>query len=251
MPRYQRNFLTAVICRVDFERLPVLGAAERPPLSLAIGELFPALTTKPNTELAVSVGPSGTHVSQKTPSTIYEHRRAGEEFPFVALSSEHIALEYRKGYQDYLSFRSEIAHVMRALLEQHPTLIANRVGLRYINQIVFPTGAPLDWNGLINPELVASVSAGLPGGMKLARSLHQMQSFNDEVTLTSTYGASNPDYPGELVRRHFVLDFDASRTRVACSDLIEAIGRLNAACEDAFERSICDELRNIMGRIDD
>src|SRR5262249_8170703 len=125
-----------------------------------------------------------------------------------------------------------------------------RIALRYINEVTFAQGAALDWATYFKPALITSVTAGLPQGMRVAKSMHQFQVFNDDATVLVHYGLNNPDFPNELVRRQFVLDIDAFKTGpIALAEILGCVNALNAVCEATFEGCIDQGLRQQMGVI--
>jgi|GEM_PF-4971064 len=250
---YQTNFLTNVVFRLDFETVPDLQRPERPALSRAIEAWFPFLTVTPGSQISINVGPQGTEFRQGKAAPVYEHRRVEGGNPKVTLAPDFLAIEYEAGFVSYRdAMRTEIAQVSGALGNAYPGMRINRVGLRYINQITRPDGLATDWANLIEPSLVAAVAAGLPAGMRIARSMRQSHVFDDVATLVLTHGWVNPDFPGELVRRHFVIDIDAFRqSPLDVVEIVPTTDAFNNRCEALFEASIAPGLREIMGVVDE
>ncbi len=250
---YRLNFLTNVVFRLDFESIPDLQRPERPALSTAIGEWFPRLAVAPGSQISINVGPQGTEFRQGKAAPIYEHRRVEGGNPKVTLAPEFLAIEYESGFVSYRDvMRTEIVQISGALGKAFPGARINRIGLRYVNQIALPDGLATNWDNLVEPSLVAAVAAGLPAGMRIARSMRQSQVFDEAATLVLTHGWVNPDFPGELVRRHFVLDIDAFRqSSVDVQEIVTTTDAFNERCEALFEASIQPGLREIMGVLDE
>lgn len=251
MMHYKTNFLTSVICRIDLLEASELGGPNRPALSAAVADMYPRYSAKPNAQVSLIVGPQGPQMTQGVAGFSFEHRRGEKSMPLLVIGSNLISLEYGQGdYDHFPPFKGEIDGIISALIKNHPKAVVSRVGLRYINEIRFDAGNALDWKGLIDPNLEVSAKAGIPTGMKLAKSMHQLQVFNDDLTMLIHYGLPNPDFPGELVRRHFVLDIDAFKTGpFSVPEAPQCVATLNAACEAAFESYIAGDLRDKMGVI--
>ena len=251
--RYERNYLSQVILRIDFASLPALKTSARPALSNRIEALFPKLSLKPMAQISFNLGPGGAAMNQESLGMSYEHRRGDGATPVVTLTHDSLTFECSKEYSHFAQFRADADRIVGDFADLHPDAIVNRIGLRYINEIGIPEGNALQWDGLINAALVASTLAAIPVGMRVARSLHQLQTFTDDsTTVLMHYGLANPDYPNEVVRRQFVIDIDASRTGpFGVGQVVQSAQALNAHCESIFESSIADGLRNLMGVIDE
>lgn len=248
---YQKNFLTNVIWRVDLTGAPELGGPTRPALSEDLGKLFPRWIPKPTAQVSLVVGPQGSTINQEMLGINYEHSKGDKPLPVAVVGKEFVSLEYGEGnYDHFPPFLAEVEQIVASLQKHHPKAQASRIGLRYVNEIKFDQGSALDWVGLIDPELITAVSAAFPAGMKMARSMHQLQAMNYDVSILVNYGLPNLDFPGELVRRHFVIDIDAFRTGVIpLGEIVECVNALNKACETMFESCIGDGLRQHLGVI--
>lgn len=251
--RYRSNFLTHVIVRADFDPVAELGGHVRPTLSQRIGDLFPVVETKPTSEVRLVVGPGGPQMTNETVGAVFEHRRGDAPLPLVALARDNLSIEYGAAYADFGQLRGELAQILNWLAELHGAATSiKRLGMRYINEIVFPTGHALDWDGLINPSLIDSVKAGVLENMRIKRSTRSFEVLNDDFAMHIHYGLFNPDYPSPLVRRHFVLDIDAySERRMAVPEALSCFDALNSACDESFESSIARGLRDHMGAVND
>lgn len=250
--RYKKNYLTAVVLRVDFEPIAAFKSSERPELSHRIGAAFPKLIVKPMAHISFNMGSGGTSVNQEVVGFTYEHRKSDDPLPAVTLSNDFLSIDYGTSYEHFGVFADDVTHVYGAFAELHGEAVVKRIGLRYVNEITLEQGNALDWDDLIQTKLVASVKAGIPNGMKLARSMHQLQAFDEEATILMHYGLGNPDFPGELVRRQFILDIDAFRAGpLTAAQIVAVVRSLNSACEKIFESSIEAGLRQLMEVIND
>ncbi len=249
---YRSNFLSKVVCRIDFGDNPALKGAATPEFSARIQDLFPVASSKATTVVSVMIGPMGSGIQQEVAGNIWEHREKPDGTKVVSLSHNFLSLEYgAKEYDHFPSFRAEFARAYTEFQALYHVAQINRIGLRFINEISRPEGGALDWNNLLKPNLIISVRAGISDGMDLLRSFHQIHVKNAAASLLVHYGLFNPDYPNPLVRRLFHLDIDASITETPAGEVLQCIDTLNRITETQFEASIEDGLREIMEVIND
>jgi uncharacterized protein (TIGR04255 family) len=250
---YRRNFLSKVVCRLDFGEVPALKGQAKPEFSTRIEQTFPIATGKPTAVVSLMVGPKGSGIQQELSGMIWEHKKKSDGTQVLNLAPTFLSLEYgTNDYDHFPPFRAELQLAFTELQALYQVAQVTRIGLRYINEIALQQGQALDWHGLLNPNLITSVKAGLPENLDLLRSLHQIHAQRDGMSLMFHYGAFNPDYPNPLVRRHFVLDIDASRSEpTLVGEVMQHIDRLNQYCETQFEASIENGLREKLEIIND
>lgn len=194
------------------------------------------------------MGPAGSGVTEQIMGIQWHHRKIENGTIVVVLGPTFLAFEYGKNdYHHFPPFRAEVEAVLMAFQTLYQVPIFNRIGLRYINEIIFTEGNPLDWNNLIAPDLITAVKACTTEGMDMVRSMHQLHVRKNDSIIVFNYGLSNPDFPNTLARRVFVLDYDCSQTGVASNNALNSLNELNVICESMFELSIEDGLRDHMG----
>lgn len=249
---YRHNYLTRVILRLDYDAIAVLREMNRvdakPPFSQRIADQFPVAAGKPTATLAVNIGPGGAGIQQQNTGVIWEYRRVDNGTQVVTLAPETLTLDYGKNDFDHFPpFRDHSRLAIDALLaEYHPDHF-NRIGLRYINEVNFNEGNPLDWDGLLHPNLIVAANAGAAEGDQIVRSMHQTVLRNGDYTTAFNYGLLNPDFPNALARRLFVLDYDCSRMGpIPAAEALATLDAGNTICESLFERSIGIGLREKM-----
>ena len=250
---YQRTFLTKVILRFDFAEIPALRGDMRPDFSGRIEDIYPVVASQPIASVTMTLGPENSSVQQQNVGRLWQHRKTTEGTKLVSLAPTFLSVEYgTNDYDHFPTFRGEIERVFAEFNNIYHIAEMSRVGLRYINEISFPQGNALDWNNLLRPDLIASAKCGLLDGMQMVRSVHQLQTTAEGHTILLHYGFFNPDYPNPLVRRHFVLDYDAFRSEATPSaDVLARVNQMNELCERMFEWSIEQGLREQMGIIND
>lgn len=249
VPHYQKTFLKQVILRLDFNRVAVLLTDTETPFTEDMRTRYPDVTSTAATQVQFVMGPGGmAHIGQQGAGWLRVHKARGITLS-VTLAPEWVAVEYGEGaYKHFDELREQIAFVLGSFRNRFGQQQFTRIGLRYVNEITRPEGSALDWDGLINPNLVTSVKAGLLEGLRMARSVHQLIAQRDDVSVILNYGINNPDYPNPVARRQFVLDLDCYVSGlVESAEAEQRIRDMNKLAEDMFEHSIEDGLRNIMG----
>ncbi len=249
MPHYRKTFLKQVILRLDYERLPALQNDRETPFTEDMRARYPVVVPNQSTQLALSIGPQGMNVGQQAAGWTRTHT-ANDGPRTVTLAPDFLALEYGADqYQHFPDFLAQLQFVLESFRRHFGRRPFSRVGLRYVNEITFDEGAALDWDGMIDPDLVTAVKAGLLNGLRMTRSIHQLMAVRDDVSVTLIYGINNPDFPNPVSRRQFLLDLDCYISGVEEGEVERRLIEINAIAERMFEESIEDGLRNTMGII--
>ena len=250
---YQNTFLKRVLVRLDYPTLSALSSPEKPNFSNLIFERFPNRSSEKKDQITISSSPTGSAIDRKPLGWEWKHRSAEGE-KLVTLAPDFLALEYGAGqYTAFAPFRDDLEFVFNALRGEFGVQNFSRLGLRFINEINFADGDPLDWDNLVDESLVSSVKASLTDDMQLTRSMHQLAAkCGDEIILLMNYGILNPDYPNQVVRRQFVIDLDFyTQGAIESNEVIRLVNEMNALAERTFEESIEQGLRDKMGVIDE
>lgn len=249
---YTNNYLSKVALRFEFEPLTALQenvqVDVRPEFSGRIENIFSHVTGQPTATVSFNVGPTGTGMTQRVTGIQWMHRKNENGTCVVTLAPEFLSIELGRGdYHHFAPFKAEVTTVLAAFYASYQVPLFKRIGLRYINEIVFPEGNPLDWKELIAPDLITAVNACTTAGVNMVRSMHQLHVRQNDSNLVFNYGLHNPDFPNTLARRAFILDYDCSQMEVAQNDVPNVLDKLNNLCEEMFENSIGDGLRTQMG----
>lgn len=248
---YKNNFITAVIFRLDFKPIAKLQAERQPEFSMLIKDKYPVHESKQTAQIIFSSGGGTTGIQQELKGWVWEHRSENRK-RVVSLSHEFLAVQYdEKEFTDFREFLPEVTGIYEHFQRLYQPEEISRIGLRYIDQISIPEGNPLEWKGLVSNALATAVLAGLGSGMKLLRSMHQLQARYNDINVLFNFGIANPDYPNPVARREFVLDSDCYLTEpTKANEVLKRFVELNDVSEFMFETSIEDDLRNIMGIIE-
>ncbi len=251
---YDKNYLTKVILKLDFGPIPsLLDPTGESGFTNLIKEKYPVLNPKPTTTINVNVGPGGPVVQQQISGMIWEHKPKSDSSKSVFLSNTFLSTEYGKNeYDHFPAFFEEIEYLFSKFQSIYHLSSINRIGLRYINEVNFEEGDPLDWSGFIAEDKIKGVLSGFnKDSMNLLRSMHMLHLKKENMILSLNYGIFNSEYPNPVARRNFLIDLDGSISNQIPSDqVLESVHQLNALCEEAFEDCIGDGLREKMGVID-
>lgn len=252
MSKYSSNFLSNVILRVDFP--PILGLdKENPPVEFQnkIKHQFPII--KPISGKYVEF-----KIDREEPARISEnetvkwHFTDKEKTRVVEVAAGWVTIEYFK-YTDFNDFSECYEWIYREFFRIYDIVqIANRVGLRYINQIRIDKGNPFEWKNIINHDLVIVDKEFIAQKKDVKKSMHMLEMKGEGYDLKFQFGMFNSEYPNPIARKEFVLDYDCYLKEAV--EINEIDGKANAFNKIIgwwFERSIGDELRKIMGKVKD
>ena len=154
-----------------------------------------------------------------------------------------------KEYSTYTSMRDDFLTLANASLGQLNIKHIGRLGLRYINEIRVDAkhvSDPLNWDGLINEELLNSIRFRVPDANPI-RLFNNLEYSFGGFQVRFRFGLYNPDYPAQIKQRVFVLDYDAFyRGLLDINDIESSLDQYHSAIEALFERSIEEGLRRIL-----
>ncbi len=239
---YHKNYLTDVICRIDFP--PILELLNDTPKDFQklLSEDFPIL--EPVRRLGVRIEGKDTNITtEKLDSTVWRFLNKDKNTQ-IELTSEFLAI-VSKQYTDFSSFKSIVEKVFNSFYELFPATIVNRLGLRYINQLHFDEENVFEWDDYLVSELTSHLEFVSDKSM-IRRSLQAMElAIDEETRLTFRYGMFNSSYPSQIINKEFVLDFDCfAISSLLKDDLLSNLSKFNQITTDYFEKSIKNNLRS-------
>lgn len=247
---YKKNFLTKVIFKIDFGSIVNKTQDDELASKFASGikENYPNVRSTPLSQVSMKMSPTGSTIQQEIIGKVREHT-SKEKNKILILNPDFLLLEYRDEiYSHFPEFKDDMDLIYKEFQTVFDIPTFGRIGLRYINEIKFPEGNPLNWRGFIKDSLVSSTLAGLSNDMKLTRSMHQfMAKHGEDISVLFQYGIFNPEHPNPVSRREFILDIDCFiSAKIEKSEIIERLVALNTVAEMIFEDSIDNELRREM-----
>ena len=245
--RYQKNFLTNVILRLDFPSRPETIDSSADNFRQEVKEEFPIFEQKPLYEYVAKL-----EKGVKTDTyTEYKHYQVSDKNKEkkISLSHNFVVLEFLK-YKDLDDFYRHSELLVSTINKLYPELDFTRIGLRYINQIVLEKGNPFNWKEYIDSSLTYAVDNFFNRNPNLSRAMSQIILNCDDYKLNFNYGIVNSEFPARIARKEYVLDYDCFSEFVEKEKILPAIKIFNSEIKKMFERSIKPGLRKIMGVIE-
>jgi len=252
--KYKNDFLTKVVLRLDFPMEPGLQGDHKPDISAKIADRFPNVEGVENTQISFTVSPDSSGMEQSRKGWIWLHKTHEHKNEKAAtIAPDFLALEYFQGqYINFNEFTDNFDHIFSNFQKLYNVEEFSRIGLRYINVFNILEGSALDWKDLMAKDLNTSINAGVLSGHRVTRSMHQLHTARDDVSVLLNYGIHNPEFPNPVVRRQFILDTDCSVSGgVANGDVRNQIELLHTVASEVFESSIDDGLRTEMEIVDE
>ena len=245
--KYQRNFLTKVIARIDFlSPMVSLQDVLLSSVSEASLKYFPIPEPKDATLRVFSFGPEVRDIQKSQEISSKEwHFFAKDRDRHLLISRDAMFVE-SEHYQSWDDYSKCFLDVCDALYDNYKDLQIKRLGLRFINNIEIPGLKQFQWNAYLNSNLL-SIFKVPDDKSQISRAFHNLELNSGSFYVRFQYGMHNPDYPAPIKKRIFILDFDAYATgSLAKEDLHQTLPLLHEEIVKLFENSITERLRGIM-----
>lgn len=241
--KYKTNYITRVILRIDFSPILALRDDLDPEFQDVARRKMPEFSVQSAQEFTAQFNRTGssqstTALNQYVFSTKNKHRKLTIGYPFLIVEV--------RDYHDFDDFMHLVDHIIPPFQRTYEPIAVNRLGLRYVNEIVRSKGSPYDWHGIISEDLTSLLSTPFADENHTARIMSQIVYNYGDYRTNFTFGISNSEFPSRITRREFVLDFDTYTKEAELSDYRKLLTDFNAAMVTLFEHSIGDQLRDEM-----
>lgn len=241
---YKKNFLTAVIARIDFVS-PVAKIADNLPknLSKRILSYFPIDEPKSafTQKIRVAAKRFETRKEEFTEWNFFGRNREKR----LVIRPNFFFINYEK-YQSYGDLRSEFSDISNEFFKNFDQLQPSRLGLRYINEIKLDEKDPIEWSEYISSDLLGLFSYSVEMANPI-RIFHNIEFIFDDFILRFQFGIHNPDYPAPIRQKVFVLDYDAYfNGPIETPDIPSFLDKYHEAIQNIFESNITGKLRGRM-----
>ncbi len=248
MPTYKKNFLKEVVLRLDFETsIPELLKTLPIELEEKALDLYTLQEHKDASKGKITVDVSSGGVERAKSSFKEWNFFKNEKKDRLCLTNDCIFINSLK-YINFERFVTPFNSITEILFNNFHKLTVKRVGLRYVNNIELKEKNPLNWNKYLNKNMLSIFNLA-ENKNEITRAFHFLETNyeEDDLRLVFQYGMHNPDYPAKIVNKIFVLDFDISKTgSLSFDELNYIIPKLNEKAEKLFEKSITNNLRDLM-----
>lgn len=247
--KYKQNYLTTVICRVDFADQLSEKAIDKVLTVPEITTFFSIKSKdqiKEDSNISVVEKPGGsTEISKSSDKFIIKTLVNSTGKNKLIISKKHLILEYNQ-YDSFEETKKHFSYIVNATTSCHPEIRVGRFGLRYIN--VFDSDKCKINKNFFSEKIRSLVKTEDFTGMQTSRAMGTIECVRDNVRLLMKYGNFNRNFPGIIEKYDFVLDFDASIAGlIPLVDIYQQ--KLDCAhdmIQTAFEESITENLRKIM-----
>jgi uncharacterized protein (TIGR04255 family) len=248
--KYRNNFLTNVICRLDFRPIAKIDKPFLEEFRAIIKGDFPIIEEKRVKGFAAKFeqGKVVEH-TEMAEKPLFIYKDANEE-NIITLTDSYLIIDSRS-YITFREFRIIIELMIDTLTGFNINPDYTRMGLRYINQIVLNKGNPFIWNKYIDSSFVSVSDRFFERSSNIARMMGQVVLNYDDYRVNFNYGMHNSEFPAKISRKEFILDFDFYTEYVEQDQIMPLLKRFNIESAIMFERCIKDGLRNQMEVIDE
>lgn len=248
MATYKKNFLSSVIFRIDFDEIE-LGQLSA--FSKKIKTSFPITEQKDAQEFSgILDSKTGVFNHSNKKKTVWQFFNS-DKSKLLEIDNNFIVLSYSK-YKDSSVLIKDIEDIFSEFIKQFEVKTIRRIGLRYRNDIdMKKEPSPLKWDKYISKDLISNLKFIESNKIKTSRSLGQIIVREDDAYITFNYGLTNRDYPNEIVKKEFLLDYDCVSkfpTEIKDFSIIDVVKKYNKYVEDLFELSITDGLRVVLNK---
>lgn len=246
--KYQDNFLSNVIFKLDFASVPELFSDIPNDIDNLIKESCPTFNKREIIEYqAIIENGRKTDRERRFPVFSYIHE---EDKNTITVAHNYITIESSK-YRNFTTFKSLIEKIIPTFISTIKIVDLTRIGFRYINQIVFKRGNPFSWTGYIDSSLTSVVDKFFKKTPHTSRAIGQVILNKDDFNINFTYGTPNSEYPAKISRKEFIIDIDCYSNFIETNGVISTLGNFNTEAKILFEKSIKSKLREKMGIIND
>lgn len=241
---YKKNYLTDVIFKINFPIVTDLTRDVSPEFKEKISSLFPIFETVKLSNIKFEATPKDV-TTERQDGTMWRFKDANDK-TIIELNSDSLAIVTRN-YKDYSNFEKLILKTMNIFLGVYKNIVINRFGLRYINQINLDEKNLYDWTKYMVSNLITNIDF-IQEKTSLRRAMTFLEiAVDDEIKLRIQYGIFNSTYPGKLLNKEFVLDYDCfTDVQFNKEQLKDKIKTFNGIITEYFEKSIKDEFRKVL-----
>lgn len=249
--KYERNYLTSVIARIDFSPTFPVQQEKPPELPEAIRDQYPLsefhLADQP--QVSVANMEQGAEARFSVQRQLKWQFHTNDRSSYLEIAETSLLINFSV-YEHFEQLLEAFLPVLEHVLGQLSDVQIGRVGLRYIDTFDFhDEPSPLDWSRYLVPELTAGISL-VDDATTLSRAFNVLElNYGDGTNLRFQYGMPNPDYPHQIKRNFFVLDHDAyaANQELDADDVSGFLDRFHKTINSSFEQIITEELRKKMG----
>jgi len=256
---YPRAPLEFVACEIRYPLAPALGQPAVPEAMLAAISHDLPIPREENVQTLI-LGPGQTSAMTEPRFRFLDHKRTRS-----AVVGRSAVIVETTSYEEYEVFRALVGNVLSAVRGITTVVGAERVGLRYINEIRVPGSidSALDWRGWIADDIVAVLNTGEGLHTSTLETVLRMVSEPASITLRLAALTGNGVVGNEPLRRRstpstgpfFVVDIDSfweagdgDLLDFELDRLLDLIDDLHGPVGHIFQSTLTDKLRRELWR---
>lgn len=242
---YKKNYLTEVICRLDFANSITLFDSTMPKtVYRMVRNYYPIAEPQDvvGTQLQINpvTGPVVNNVMTK--QWVFWSR---DKKSSCRIDNTSIVFS-EKNYDVFENLRKAILDIMKEVLILDENIQGRRLGLRYINMI--PMHGHENW---ICDSFYNTFSAHKDNKTIRLIAQNEYAVLEKDLHVKFQYGYPNPDYPAIMKNEVFTIDIDAFSQGLIYDDDIEMmIDNMHFEVQSCYEKMITDEFRNELNKED-
>ncbi len=243
---YEKNHLSQVIFRVDFPTISEFNTTKLKEFQKLINTEFPILQEQKTPRINFGLGENQNFEAKGIGNLVWIFVSRDNTVK-ASIENNNLTLELTK----YISFEElfpKIELIVNSLFKIFPETISTRLGLRYINEINLDEDNPYDWSNYINENLIRGISFFDTTTSPLSKYISLLQVKEENFDLTFKFGIPNSFFPGKIIKKEFVLDYDCYTTdTLEKENILVKVKEFNEKITSLFELSIEQGLRDEMG----
>lgn len=238
---YKKNFISEVICRLDFANpIDAFNNSMPKDLNNIIRKYYPIAETQ---------GIIGTQLQINSETGPVINNILNKQWVFWSIDRKKICridstciVFSLNTYDVFDDFRNIVLEITKAILSLGEEYQGKRFGLRYINKI--PIGGHDNWisKNYLDPLLVHKDD-------KTVRlmNIYEYSVIEKGLQVKLQYGYLNSDYPAIMKNEDFTIDVDAfSQSIIFNEDIEYMLDNMHYEIQDCFEKLISEELKEEM-----
>jgi uncharacterized protein (TIGR04255 family) len=241
---YKKSYLTEVVARIDFAT-PITGFEKTLSSKLVkkISKHFPIIEPVETVGHQFQIGDGDI---KKTEMHAKQWNFFGKEREKQLVISNNFVFARYTIYSKYEALNDEFREAINAIDQEQPGAVAQRIGLRYINNFEIEGIKITEWDRLISGKLLGTLTF-FENTAHLTRLFHIAELKFDDIDVRFQFGFPNQDYPAIIKRPIFVIDIDAyAQVTHAITESLQYMDDAHGHIQKLFENSITDELRSKM-----
>lgn len=248
--KYKKDFLKHVLFRIDYKMKDSNSNLFVSDLKQACSNICNVFEEQNSVDIEFKqIGNTSTFEKLDTNNLVWSFHN-GTRTKLIALSSKFLFID-ESVYEGYAAMKSDFLHVFETICKISQIDVI-RLGVRYIDEIsidgieIAEINTKDFWKKYINSSLISCLDF-IEDKREISRVLSQFEYNYEPIKLRYKCGLLNPDYPSPNKKGNFLIDTDVYiEGLIANADIAQHIDDFHKKASTFFEKTITDELRELM-----